>query len=420
MNTKLIVILSLFSNITFAQFQGPISAITSGYGSDGLLPVSVTNITNDHFSTKDISVFYPTGTNTPIPTIFYAHAYGGNDTTRQIELLHHIASKGYAVVFVPYKTTGVTISERYLTLFDGFVKSAQTLPTIIDISRIGFYGHSFGGGATPRISYRLFTEKNWGVNGKFIYCSAPWYSFELGSTNLDNFPTDCNMLTVLYDNDETNDHRMGMDIFNNIAINDNIKDCIIVFLDTISGYIYQADHNLPTQNLGNNEFDAFDYYIPFRFLDALADYAFTGNLTAKNIALGNGSPSQIDMGEQLKQLFVTDNPSPVYSEIIYQFPCSSATNERQAFCQDILGVEDENLIEDKITIYPNPTSGKIKINCDFNYQNIKVFVYNILGEKIMLFENQPEFEILSLTTGIYYLKIAIDNLVETKKIIKIE
>jgi len=420
MKTKILILLTLLAKFTFAQFQGPIPAITSSYGSDGILPVSVTNLTNDHYSTIDISIFYPTGTNSPIPTIFYSHAYGGNDTTRQSDLLHHIASKGYAVVFVPYKTIGVTIPERYLTLFDGFVKSAEMLPTIIDTSRIGFYGHSFGGGATPQISYRLFTEKNWGVNGKFIYCSAPWYSFELGSTNLDNFPTDCNMLTLLYDNDETNDHRMGMDIFNNIAIDDSIKDCIIVKSDTISGYIYEANHNLPTQNFGNNEFDALDYYVPFRLLDALADYTFTGNQTAKDIALGNGSSSQTDMGGQLKELIITNNPSPIYSETIYQFPCSSATNERQAFCQDIVGIDDRILIKDKINVYPNPTTGILKININFEYTTSKVSVYNIVGDRLLLINDNLELNIQSLPSGTYYINIMIDNKIEIKKVVKIE
>ena len=342
MKLHLIIILILFSNGVFSQYQGPIPALTGGYGSEGQNEVSEINITNDHFFLKDISVFYPTGTTTPIPTIYFLHGFGGNETRIYIETLRNLASNGYAVVFVPYKTVGVTIAERYLTLYDGFLKASQSMPSIIDTTRVGFFGHSFGGGATPRISYRLFTENNWGANGKFIYCSAPWYSFELGDTNLSNFPSDCNMLTVLFDNDDVNDHRIGMDIFNNISIGDSIKDCIIVYADTVSGYNYAANHSLPAQNSANGVFDAHDYYVTFRLLGSLADYSFTGNPTAKNIALGNGSNAQIDMGSQLTSLIVTDNPSPIYDESIYDYPCSDTQNERQAFCEIVLGIEDEN------------------------------------------------------------------------------
>ena len=37
-------------NGVFAQYQGPIPALTSGYGSMGSNAVSVSNITNDHFN----------------------------------------------------------------------------------------------------------------------------------------------------------------------------------------------------------------------------------------------------------------------------------------------------------------------------------------------------------------------------------
>lgn len=411
MKQNIYLILCLITNGIFAQYQGPVSAITSGYGSEGSNSISVANITNDHFFLKDISVFYPTGTTAPIPTIYFLHGYGGNDTTNYIETLRNIASNGYAVVFVPYKTIGVTIPERYLTLYDGFVKASQNSPTIIDTTRIGFFGHSFGGGATPRVAYRLFNENNWGANGKFIYCSAPWYSYELGTTNLSNFPTDCNMLTVLFDNDDVNDHRMGMDIFNNIAINDSIKDCIIVSRDTVSGYIYQANHGLPAQNSLLGVFDAHDYYVTFRLLGALADYTFTGNLTAKDIALGNGSSSQIDMGSQLTPLSVSDTPSPLYQETTYDNPCSDVINERQMHCQTILGLE--TFESEVVKIYPNPSSGEFTLELTKN--NIsEVNVIDIFGRVIQQIDvNSNTFSISIAEVGIYFIKTEYG----TKKII---
>jgi len=62
-------LLLLFTNQVFAQYQGPIPALTSGYGSEGPLTVSVENIANDYFALKDISVFYPTGQF--LPFVFY-------------------------------------------------------------------------------------------------------------------------------------------------------------------------------------------------------------------------------------------------------------------------------------------------------------------------------------------------------------
>ncbi len=403
------LILTFITNGLFAQYQGPVTAITSGYGSNGVYSVSVISLTNDHWASNEISIFYPSGITAPVPTVFYSHGYASTDTSYHIETLNHIASKGYAVVFVPYKTLGISNQERYATLFDGFVKASRTYSTIIDTTRVGFFGQSFGGGATPRISFRAFTENNWGANGKFIYCSAPWYSFELGATNLANFPTDCKMLTVLYDNDEINDHRMGMDIFNHIAIDDSIKDCIIVYSDTISGYTYSADHYLPTQYTPNGEFDALDCYVTFRLIDALADYSFTGNQTAKDIALGNGNATQINMEEQLPNLFSTNYPSPIYQESIYVNPCNDIKNERQAFCQSILSAENELIKNQMFKIYPNPTNGQLKIHSEIAYQKLEISVFTILGEKILTVDNQTELDISHLTKGTYFIRIKVDG-----------
>lgn len=288
------------------------------------------------------------------------------DTLYYIETIRNIASNGYAVVYVPYRSIFVTMSERYATLYDGFLKAARTFPSIIDTTQVGFYGHSLGGGAVPRIAYRLFTENDWGENGKFIYCSAPYYTFELGSMDLESFPTDCKMLTVLFDNDDVNDQRIGIDIFNNIAIGKEDKDFITVFPDTVSGYNYDAEHSLSVQYTSSAVFDAHDYYVTFRLLSALADYTFTGNPLAKDVALGNGSPVQVNMGAFPTPLGVTDHPFPTYPESFFSNPCSDPQNERSAFCPDIPApsdcpknkdFEDEDLtIDSTYTVAENITT----------------------------------------------------------------
>ena len=408
------LIISL-SNLS-AQYQGPIPKITTGYGADGNNDVVVSTLINDHWANHEIAVFYPTNVSFPVPTIFYSHGYGSTDTLYCIETLRHIASRGYAAVFVPYKTFGVTMAERYATLFDGFTKASRNLTSIIDTTRVGFLGHSFGGGATPRISLREFSENNWGTNGKFIFCSAPWYSFELGDS-LYSFPQDCKMITLLYDDDETNDHRMGMDIFKHIAIPDSLKDCILVRSDTVSGYIYQADHTLPVQYTGSGEFDALDYYAVFRLLDALADFTFTGNQIAKDIALGNGSPAQINMGTQLKQLSVTDNPIPAYTQSKYFFPCSSSTNERIQYCDDFPNKVNDNVKKGILNICPNPTKGIFTIEGK-DIQSVEIT--NISGQIIKQFKIQNskfKIDLSKQPKGIYIIKIKTNNLSIVKKIV---
>jgi len=145
----------------------------SGFGAIGTYSVSSISFQNSLVSNIDVSIFYPEDITEAVPTIFFSHGYGASDTTSYIELLHHATNVGYAIVFSPYLTTSTTIEERYNMLFDGFEKAVRDYPHIIDSTRVGFMGHSFGGGATPAMAQRGFIEKNWGENGKFMFALAP-------------------------------------------------------------------------------------------------------------------------------------------------------------------------------------------------------------------------------------------------------
>jgi hypothetical protein len=178
MKKQFFVLLFLcFASKVCAQYSDPnIAKPTSGYGSDGTHTVGNISFTNPNYVLKDIEIYYPSDLTTPVPTIFYSHAFGGNVSANISGLLNFVAMKGYAIVYVPYQTTGVTVSERYDNLLSGFRKAARDYPTIIDTTRVGFLGHSFGGGASFANSLACFTENNWGQNGRFIYALAQWYS----------------------------------------------------------------------------------------------------------------------------------------------------------------------------------------------------------------------------------------------------
>jgi hypothetical protein len=232
----------------------------------------------------------------------------------------------------------VSIDHRYQTLWEGFLQAAASYRNLIDTSRVGFMGHSFGGGASIDLAYRAFTEKGWGINGRFLFTMAPWYSFNWGSPlttqqQLQSFPANTKMISQVYDEDVTNDHRLAIDIYRNINIANEEKDYIYFKSSTIAGYTYLTDHVMPNTR---SAYDALDYYGVYRLLDALADYSFNGSANGKNVALGNGSAAQVTMpgynGQVMAPLEVTDAPTPRYPQSRYQFPCSSSTNPRVGYC----------------------------------------------------------------------------------------
>ncbi len=315
------------------DLAGPISRPSGGYGADGPNQVASVSFPSPLYTGKSVTVFYPKGITSPVPVIFYSHPYGGEESEYNIGLYNFIAKKGYAVVFAPYPTTGVSIDDRYNTLWQSFKKAAVDYPQIIDTRKVGFMGHSFGGGASFALAYKGFTEEGWGANGRFIFAMAQWYAYQLTDAMLSNFPSNTKLITEVYADDETNDHRMAIDIFKRINIPAAEKDYILIRSATIGGYTYKADHTLPNTQ---SAYDAYDYYGVYRLLDAMIDYSFNGNAAAKNTALGNGSAAQVTMpgynGQTLPPLEVTDNPVPEYPQSRYLFMCNSANNPRIAYC----------------------------------------------------------------------------------------
>ncbi|PXY41008.1 alpha/beta hydrolase [Flavobacterium cheongpyeongense] len=315
------------------DLEGPISRPTSGYGTDGTYSVAKISFASPVYKGKNVEIFYPQGITSPKPVIFYSHPYGGEESAYNIGLYEFIAKKGYVVVFAPYPTSGVTIDERYNTLWQSFKKAVTDYPNIIDTKKVGFMGHSFGGGASFSLAHKAFIDEGWGENGRFIFAMAQWYSYQLSDTQLLDFPANTKLITEVYDDDTTNDHRLAIDIFKNINIPNSEKDFILIKKSVLNTFTYTAEHDLPNTK---SSYDAYDYYGIYRLLDAMIDYSFNGNAKARNVALGNGSAEQITMpsynGQALSPLVVTDNPVPLYPQSKFLFQCISTNNPRGSHC----------------------------------------------------------------------------------------
>jgi Secretion system C-terminal sorting domain len=296
--------------------------------------------------------------------------------------------------------------ERYDILLHGFQLAARNYPNIIDTTRVGFTGHSFGGGALFGLSHRCFTENNWGENGRLLFSLAPWYSYELSQAQLQSFPANTKLIMQVYDDDTVNDHRMAMDVFNNINIPNDEKDFILVKSDTIQGYIYAADHAVP----GTYQvFDALDYYAFYRLLDALCDYTFNGNLAGKAVALGNGSALQVTMPNGLKPLVQSDAPVPIYAEDKYGFPCSGVLNLRKDYCPALSSTEESQPAQYGLSIAPNPSSAEIRVKIPANVAAKQIRVFNRLGQLMQVQSIHAEAEIqlnlAALPAGEYWIVV---------------
>lgn len=401
--TILFLIFCVFAPFVSAQYSDPnYSRPQSGYGSDGTHTVGIISFPNPAFPDKNIEIYHPADITTKVPTIFYSHAYGGNISQNIIGLLRFVAMKGYAIVFVPYQTVGVTVSDRYTNLLQGFQKAARNYASIIDTTRVGFVGHSFGGGASFGNALVCFKNYHWGLNGRFIYSLAPWYAFNITQSDLENFPENTQLLTEIFDDDTTNDHRMAIDIFNNISIPASEKDFLLLKSDTVNGHVYAADHVVPNTAAA---YDVFDYYAYYRLLDALCDYTFNGSAAGKELALGNGGATQVNMPTGLKKLIETDHPQPVYPESKYEFPCSDSQNPRRSFCPVITEVNNLYDADAVMTVLPALSDKTLTIAIPESASGTNLSIFNSQGQQLLIVQRPAAIsftiDVPTFRSGIY-------------------
>jgi hypothetical protein len=231
--TSLILILAiLFLNAfnTQAQvaqctgFKTTTLPLAGDYGGFGQFAVTRQTIANpDPTAPAPVSVFVPSNATAQnkVPVVFFAHGFGGTSYLFYETLMRQMASNGYIVVFSPYTANILaTHAVRYNQLWNGFLTAVQQNSAIMDTTRIGFAGHSYGAGATPEMARRAVAQ-GWGANGLFMFIMAAWYNW---GTNLEQIPASAKMIVQVYWDDETNEHLISQnDIWNKLAANYRAK-----------------------------------------------------------------------------------------------------------------------------------------------------------------------------------------------------
>ena len=85
----------------------------------------------------------------------------------------------------------------------------------------------------------------------------------------------------------------------------------------------------------------------------------------------------------------------------------------------LLSTEDFDNNPIAVSYFPNPVNDKLTLKAQQNIQNVSVF--NMLGQEVMRTEmntQRGELDMSSLQSGAYFVKVTVNNTVETIKIIK--
>ncbi|MGH9841185.1 MAG: hypothetical protein ACREEM_20725 [Blastocatellia bacterium] len=298
MKQTLFAVLAIVCLTLFAQAQNPpapFQPIASGYGANGPYAVSEEKFPSPFYERENVHVFRPAGLAAKTPVIFFAPGYSNNDPDEYESLIHHIVSRGYALVFAPFQLLSVSFTpheKRYDTIFAGFEEAVNRYGASFDLNRVGYAGHSYGASAIFAMSLRGL-RKGWGRDALMLYSMAPWYYFEITTRQLVNFPPHARLLMQVFETDGVCDHRMAKETFERINLPSSEKDFLMLRGEQRLGYKLDAEHGTPS----GGTIDALDYYGIYRPFDALADYAFNGREEGKRVALGNGSAEQRFMGK---------------------------------------------------------------------------------------------------------------------------
>ena len=235
----------------------PCTALAMEYGKTGPYNVVRESVKNPK-SGDDVTVFLPDKAQMPVPVMFFSHGLGGNYYQAYKSMLMHVASQGVAVVFSPYPT-GLSWAEQYDLLWSGFEEAASDYQYEFDLDRVGFLGHSWGGGASPNMALRA-VAKGWGRQGMLMFIMAPAPAYGVTDQDLRSL-TDATLIMQVYENDTNAPHRIAEDIYATVGIPNK---------DKAYYFVLGAKHSEPSER-SVDDYDRLAIWTP---LDALMDYTF--------------------------------------------------------------------------------------------------------------------------------------------------
>jgi dienelactone hydrolase len=286
-----------------------------GFGTLGASPTQTTSIPHPTVNvpaTREavVTVVSPADDPGPHPVILWSHAFGATEAVQYIGLMEQLASHGYVVIHSTYQTPPISpfdVRLRYDQLWAGFETAVDELgqELAMDLSRVGFAGHSFGAGASLDMFKRGVIERGWGSEGKFLAVFAPFRIEGFTADDAAAVPRMTKLLVEVYDDDETNDHRGAIeDIWKPLAesIRSVDRDYVLVHTAEHGSCHLPTNHSVPIEIAlagGTAVLDDYDVWAVRRRVHGIAACAFEHDQRGCEVSIGEADPLQGEMGSWL-------------------------------------------------------------------------------------------------------------------------
>jgi dienelactone hydrolase len=311
------------------------AAGAADFGDDGPFGVTVDSIAGPTRRQGRIFLFRPDTSLGRVPVVFFLCGVGPNAVRGYAHIGRHLATRGYCVVMPSFRLASFPWQHRtYRRLRQSLDRAVDAWKGRFDTTRVGFAGHSFGAGAIPYLAPPLLVQRGWGSHGSLIMAMAPFYVFRTSQDDLRAFPPNVKMIVQVYADDDCNDHRVAIDLFENIGIPPENKRYTIVRTDSNGGRVLNSHHGLPFgAGAQYGEHDLYDTVAVYRPLDALAGYVFGGEDDARDVAFGKGEDARWmgrwPDGRAVRPLDIEDHPEPELPARASYFNWSHPWNPRK-------------------------------------------------------------------------------------------
>ena len=154
-------------DITLAGGTGPVGPIASGYGAFGPNGIAVKKIANPSFA-RDVCIYHAPAS-TAAPVIFLLHGFSSPSAEPYMPLISFAVSKGYTVVYPLYFSDSREVTENYSVMSAGIEGAIAAHPELMDLTKVGYMEHSYGGGAVPFLAHDGVVNRGRGTAGNFMF-----------------------------------------------------------------------------------------------------------------------------------------------------------------------------------------------------------------------------------------------------------
>jgi hypothetical protein len=188
---------------------------------------------------------------------------------------------------------------------------------------------------------------------------------------------------------------LGTITVNDVGVDANFPHITLITMIAPSPDWVAQINNLKLTDSDNN-------WLPSISMDVYATDVGTDNGTTYTSANSDTNPAEFISSLQ--------NTLPFSDQIVGTFVFT---------LQEVLSIED-NLFQNSISIYPNPTNGKVYLNSNGEFDISRVEIFDLNGRNLRSYQELGgrDFLILhDIKSGVYLLRMYSDNEVSTKKII---